>query len=102
MKLSVNKSHNGASINLAIGDTLIVTLPYGSQTPGHSAWSFVDFAHNPQLNMVSVSGDKGIRTMELVAKTVGVATLNMEEHSVLSLPGPSSLLSQFKLTINVL
>jgi hypothetical protein len=99
MQHSVNSSHNGKSITIANGDTLIVSLPY---EPVRTAWSFEDnFGFHPALDITTSETRNGRHTIEFAARQTGTVEINLTQSAVLGIPGPSSVTGKFKLTVTV-
>lgn len=98
----VNAYHNQSTINIALGDTLSVSLPYETTVPGQTAWSFGDnFGFNKCLNMGFIAARDGVRTMQFVATAAGTVDIELQQFRVLGLLRASNITRSYKLTVSV-
>lgn len=94
--------NNGSTINMALGDTLMVVLPYKETGPEQTYWTFGDnFGHNASLNITRIAALGGIRIMDFVATNLGTVEIALQQFHVLTLQTPSNRTATFKLTVVV-
>lgn len=97
-----NASHNGSTINIALGDTLTVNLPYETTVPRQTAWTFGDnFGFSQCLNMGAIGANDGVRTMQFIASAIGTVDIELRQFRVLALRTASNITGSYKLTVTV-